>query len=118
MTEQERLIEILRWSPSRFAKMSGDHLIAISKSKRPWWTTKLHKTFDEYYFKMIQLTSNTLEIAAVARYWIAKCDLPLDPTRLASFDHFHEKCSDVWVTSDKKIREINCEKLDNILKEN
>lgn len=87
MTEQERLMEILRWHPGRFAKASGDHLLEIQNSKRPWKNKKLDETFNGYYFKMVSLTSNPNEWAAVLRYWLTKVDITVYPS-LKCFDHF------------------------------
>ena len=117
MTEQERLIEILRWHPGRFARTTGKNLLAITTSKKPWWRKKLIETTTDYYFEMMKLTSDEMEITAVVHFWLDDAKIPLE-VNSELLDHLHMRIGYMLlevVNSDDYIEFIK--RLKNIIKE-
>jgi len=118
MTEQERLLEILRWHPGRFARTTGENLLAITTSKKPWWRKRLIDTTTDYYFKMLKLTSDEMEIVAVIRFWLNDAKIPLEENS-ELLNHLHMRIGGMLLEINKRNEYQEFDKrLKNILKEN
>jgi hypothetical protein len=116
MKEQERLIEILKWNPRRFARTTGESLLAITTSKKPWWRKRLIDATNDYYFKMLELTSDEMEIAAVIRFWLHDAKIPLEENS-ELLDHLHMRIGNMLLEINKRSEYIEFDKrLKNIIK--
>jgi hypothetical protein len=117
MTSQERLIEILRWNPGRFARTTGENLLAITTSKKPWWRKKLIETTTRYYFEMLKLTSDEMEITAVIRFWLDDAKIPLEENS-ELLNHLHMRIGSMLLEVNNRSDYLEFDKrLKNIIKE-
>jgi hypothetical protein len=114
---QERLIEILKWNPGHFARTTGENLLAIANSKKPWWRKKLMDTTTDYYFKMLELTSDDMEIIAVIRFWLHDAKIPLE-VNSELLDHLQMRIGNMLLEVNNRNDYLEFDKrLKNIIKE-
>jgi len=117
MTEQERLLEILKWNPGRFAKKTSKNLSEIAGSKKPWWRKRLKDAIIKYYFEMLALTSNDMEVIAVMQFWVNQPTFPWVDCPVQN--HFHTTYGNIIAEMmDQGTYNNFSKKLKNILKEN
>jgi hypothetical protein len=85
-----KLFEYLSFEPKRYAHTTGQHLATIAKTKpKSKFTKEINLAFDQ----LLDLCPSDLDVIRVTKVWLSEYNLPMDATKLNSFNRFNERCN-------------------------
>lgn len=90
--EKELMWSILQADPEYIAHHYAQELLELAARRGK---VRFHRRCDELLVMIMNTVQNPLYVAAIVRCWLTHYQLPLDPSKLPSFDRFHNECGKV-----------------------
>ena len=89
MSDSERLIALLK-GPDWYAHESGKELLAVLNQGKRKRYKSMNSTADKHILTIMNLFDKEPAVR-ILKTWLSTYKLPLDPTRLKTFDQFHDQ---------------------------
>ena len=89
MSEHQRLMALLK-GPDWYAHESGKDLLAVLNQGKRKRYKSMNSTADKHLSTIMYLFDKEPAVR-ILKTWLSTYKLPLDPTRLKTFDQFHEQ---------------------------
>ena len=89
MSERQRLMALLK-GPDWYAHESGKDLLAVLNQGKRKRYKSMNSTADKHILTIMHLFDNEQSVR-ILKTWLSTYKLPLDPSRLKTFDQFHDQ---------------------------
>jgi hypothetical protein len=88
--EQEHFWKVLKFDAKTMAIELGT-IMEDAKVKYGSNSKKFHAAADRCFFLVMNQAQTDMDVVRIVKHWLSVMHLPLDPSKLASTDYFHNR---------------------------
>ena len=88
--EQTHFWNILKFDPKTMAAELGT-VMQQAKAEHGANSSEFFRTVDHCMFLAMSHCRADIDMIKMTKHWLSHCDLPFDPSKMKSFEQFHNK---------------------------